>query len=221
MSYIRDHVFVLKTAPFREHDVWVSMYGREHGKLEAVARGVRSWKAKQRGHLEPLTLVDVMVAKGAAFDKLAVAHALSAQTDLRSHLGAMVTLGSFAHLVDQLTRPGLPDPDIYHLLEEFGSTWRQMVREPSPERARLFYSAATLRLLNSLGYAPSFERADISDEAKKLLRVLSRTPLAFAASVTAPASVFHEACRSVEGTLQQTPLAENAHGPATIVSFLT
>lgn len=221
MSYIRDRVFILKTAPFREHDVWVSMYGRDHGKLEAVARGVRSWQAKQRGHVEPLTLVDVMVAKGASFDKLAVAHALEAQNDTRNKFGALVTLGSFAHLVDQLTRPGLADPDIFDLLSEFNATWSSSVREPSPERARLLYSTAALRLLRMLGYAPSFDRVDVSDEARRLLQVLPRTSFSVAFSITAPASVLDEASQSVEQALRDTPLAEQAHGPATIVSFLT
>src|SRR6516164_59157 len=87
MPYLRDTVYVLRTEPFREHDAWISMYGREHGKLEAVARGFRNAKAKQHGHLEPLTKTEVMIAVGASVDKLAVAHAVGAQTDLRSRLG--------------------------------------------------------------------------------------------------------------------------------------
>lgn len=221
MSYLRDRVFILKTSPFREHDAWVSMYGREHGKLEAVARGTRRWNAKQLGHLEPLTQADVMIAKGASFDKLAVAHATEAQNAMRQRLGAMVTLGSFAHLVDQLTRPGLADQEIFDLLDEFYSTWNTTVREPSPERARLLYAAAAVRLLNLLGYAPSFERTVVSDEAYKLLQFLPRTSFAVAVSITAPAAVLNEASQSIENILRETPLAEKAHGPATIVSFLT
>jgi DNA repair protein RecO (recombination protein O) len=221
MSYLRDRVFILKTAPFREHDAWISMYGREHGKLEAVARGIRSWKAKHLGHLEPLTQADVMIAKGTSFDKLAVAQAAEAQCQMRSRLGALVTLGSFAHLVDQLTRPGLADPEIFDLLQELHATWSSTVREPSSERAKLLYSAAAVRLLTMLGYAPSFERADVSDEAHKLLQVLPRTSFSLAVSITAPASVLSEASQAIEAVLRETPLAENAHGPATIVAFLT
>lgn len=221
MSYLRDTVYILKTSPFREHDAWVSMYGRDHGKLEAVARGTRRWKAKQLGHLEDLSRVDVMIAKGASFDKLAVAHAVESHHGLRQRLGAMVTLGAFAHLVDQLTRPGLADRDIFDLLEEFHKTWHETPREPSPERARLLYAAAAMRLLALLGYAPSFDRAPVSNEAHKLLQVLPRTSFSVALAITAPSSVLSEASRSVEDILRTTPLAEQAHGPNTIVSFLT
>jgi len=41
MSYIRDRVIVLKSEPFREHDSWLTCYGKEQGKLIAVARGAR------------------------------------------------------------------------------------------------------------------------------------------------------------------------------------
>lgn len=221
MPYLRDTVYILKVETYREHDAWVSMYGREHGKLEAVARGVRSWKAKQHGHLEPLTKVDVMIAKGASFDKLAVAHAVSAQTDLRGQLNAMAMLGSFSHLVDSLTRQGLADPALFNLLEEVFATWRQAVREASAERTRLMYAASVLKLLDCLGYAPSFEHADVSDEARKLLHVLPHVSLSFALSVTASPAVFNQVSAMVEAALERTPLAEKPHGPATIAAFLT
>ncbi len=221
MAYIRDQVFVLKTAPFREHDVWVSMYGREHGKMEAVARGIRSWRAKQRGHLEPLTLVDVMVAKGVTFDKLAVAHAVSAQTDLRQRLGAMVMIGSFAHLLDSLTRPGISDPELFYLMEELLGAWRSSQREPTPERTRLLYAAAASKLLHILGYGPAHETSRLSDEANKLLAMLPQMPLGLTLSITAPTSVFNEVSAMVEGALEDAPVRDRPHGPATIVSLLT
>lgn len=221
MPYLRDTAYVLKSEPYREHDAWITLYGRTHGKLEAVARGVRNWKAKQRGHLEPLTKTDVMIASGASFDKLAVAHAVSAQTDLRAQLGAMAMFGSFAHLVDRLTKPGVADPDVFELLEELAITWRRALREPTPGRARLLYAAASLRLMSSLGYAPSFERADVCDEATKLLHVLPSAPLSFSLAVTASGLAFREVAAAVEAALEQTPLAERPHGPATIAAFLT
>ncbi len=221
MPYLRDVAYILKSEPYREHDAWVTLYGREHGKLEAVARGVRSWNAKQRGHLEPLTKADVMIAIGASFDKLAVAHADGAQTDLRSGLGAVTMFGAFCDLVDRLTRPGVADPDIFHLLDELAAAWRGAIREPSPERARFLYAAASMRLLSSLGYDPAFDGAACSDGASRLLRALRGAPLGFALSVTASVGVLCESCVTIERALERTPLAERPHGPATIAAFLT
>ncbi len=221
MAYLRDTVFILRSEPYRERDAWITMYGKGHGKLEAVARGVRSWKAKQHGHLEPLTKADVMVAKGASFDKLAVAHAVSAQTDLRGQLGAMAMLGSFADLVDQLTHPGLADADVFHLLDELHTAWRQVVREPSPERTRLLYAAASLRLLGLLGYAPDFDQLNLNHETRKFLEVMDGSPLLFSLSVTASPAAFNAVSRVVETALESTPLRQKPHGPLTIASLLT
>jgi len=221
MPYLRDTVYILRSEPYREHDAWISMYGREHGKMEAVARGVRNWHAKQHGHLEPLTKADVMIAIGASIDKLAVAHAVSAQTDLRQYLGAMAMLGSFAHLLDGLTRPGVSDPELFDLMDELAQAWRSSTREPSPERTRLLYAAAASKLLIALGYGGEFDTSDLSDEANKLLSMLPQLPLGFALSVTAPVSVFNEVSSIVELALDDAPLRERPHGPNTIAAFLT
>ena len=197
------------------------MYGREHGKLEAVARGVRNWHAKQHGHLEPLTKADVMIAVGASVDKLAVAHAVTAQTDLRGSLPAMAMFGSFAALLDSLTHPGVSDVELFDLLDELGRAWRSSQREPSPERTRLLYAAAATRLLAALGYDVEFAHADVGDEARKLLSMLPQLPLAFALSVTAMPSVFGEVSAVVEQALEQAPLRERPHGPETIAKLLT
>jgi len=221
MPYLRDTVYILRSEPYREHDAWISMYGREHGKMEAVARGVRNWHAKQHGHLEPLTKADVMIAVGASIDKLAVAHAVSAQTDLRRNLPAMAMLGAFADLLDGLTRPGVSDPELFDLMDELAHAWRSSQREPSAERTRLLYAAASSKLLTSLGYGGEFETAHLSDEAHKLLSVLPELPLAFALSVTAPGSVFNEVSSVVEHALDDAPLHDRPHGPNTIAAFLT
>jgi len=197
------------------------MYGREYGKLEAVARGVRKWQAKQHGHLEPLTKADVMIAVGASVDKLAVAHAVCAQTDLRKQLGAMAMIGSFANLLNSLTRPGVSDPGIFDLLEELMQAWRSCQREPSPERTRLLYAAAASKLLEALGYGSEHESAHLSDEAHKLLLMLPQVPLAFTLSVTAMPSVFSEVSGMVEQALEGTHLRTRPHGPQTINAFLT
>lgn len=221
MPYLRDTAYVLKSEPYREHDAWITLYGREHGKLEAVARGARSWRAKQRGHLEPLAKADVMIAIGASFDKLAVARTLGAQTDLRSGLGAVTMFGAFCDLVDRLTRPGVADPDIFDLLDELVAAWRGAIREPSPERARFLYAAASLRLLSSLGYDPAFDDTACSDDAVRLLRVLRAAPFGFAISVTASVGVLQETCSIIERALERTSLIDRLHGPATITAVLT
>lgn len=156
MAYLRDTVFILKNEPFREQDSWVTMYGREQGKMVAVARGVRKWKAKQLGHLEPLAKVDVMIAKGASFDKVAVARVVESMAGQRNKLEALAIQGAVCDLVDKLTHPMGEDQEVYFLLDELRDFF-ELEGGLSAERGKLVFSVFTLKLLDHLGYAVHVE----------------------------------------------------------------
>ncbi len=157
MSYLRDTAIILKREPFREHDAWVTLYGREHGKLVGVARGAERMEAKALGHLEPLSEVEVMIAKGSAFDKIAVARSLCPRLRLRERLPYLAIAGSFSALVSDLTHPGASDAHLYDLLIETLDLASLPFEDPTPERSRLLFAGAALKLLDLLGYAPQMQ----------------------------------------------------------------
>ncbi len=161
MAYLRDTAIVLKNEAFREQDAWVTLYGREFGKLVAVARGGRAAKAKQLGHLEPLSTVQVMIAKGQAFDKLAVARATRSTHSIRASLPALTVISAFTDLVAQATHPQAPDEQIFYLLEALLLQLEQTPSTISAERATLLYASAVLHLLNLLGYASQLDRCTV------------------------------------------------------------
>ncbi len=158
MAYLRDRAIVLKCEPFREHDVRLTLYGKTYGKLTAVARGSQRLSAKHLGHVEPLSEVEVMIARGATFDKLAVAHLTRPRLHLRSSLAALSLSGALADLIHRLTHPEVLDPGMYHLLEETLDALQGIAVSPSAERMRLLLNGATLKVLDLLGYALDLER---------------------------------------------------------------
>lgn len=204
MPYLRDTVFVLKKEPFREQDRRYTMYGREYGLLIAVARGSSSRVSKQAGHLEPLSVSDVMIAKGIAFDKLAVARAQSVtwMSPERLRLAHYAIAGGFAGLTSQLLRPGLSDGRIFDLLVEVCDATSHMPLDPSRDRSRVLFSAATLKLLDILGYAPEIP------ETLPLVSFMRRSPLLDILRVTAPVDVLSAASAFIEQSLSQAPLRE-------------
>ncbi len=161
MPYLRDRVFILKSEPFREHDRRVVCFGQQHGLIEAVARGASANQAKQAGHIVPLSEADVMIARGKAFDKLAVAHLVDAHGAARRHLGALAFVGAFFDLFISLQRPGIVDADCYMLLAEIVSAAEALPAEPSSERAQLIFAAASLKLLDQTGFAPQLMRCPL------------------------------------------------------------
>lgn len=158
MSYLRDRAIVLRTEPFREQDVWLTCYGRNLGKFMAVARGSRVLSAKHLGHLQPLSEVEVMLAKGAAFDKVAVARLFAPRHHVRESLSATVLAGAAADLVDQLTHPGAPDLYLYELLQEALDIFFETGEEVTPVRGQFLFAAFALKLLRMLGHVPITDR---------------------------------------------------------------
>ncbi|MDO4784230.1 MAG: DNA repair protein RecO [Propionibacteriaceae bacterium] len=64
MPTYRDEAVVLRTYPLGEADRIVVLLTRTHGKLRAVAKGVRRTSSKIGGRLEPGNHVDVQLATG-------------------------------------------------------------------------------------------------------------------------------------------------------------
>lgn len=153
-AYLRELVVVLNVEPYREHDAWISAYGKTTGKINAIARGVRKVTAKQIGHLEPLTCAEIMLAKGKAYDHIAVARSQGPILQSRHRLGALAVLRAFVDVVDRLTQPGVSDPAIYAFIMEVFRTWEQVDQEPSFHRGEYALMAAIIRLLDLLGIAP-------------------------------------------------------------------
>lgn len=72
----RDSAVVLRTHPLGEADRIVTLLTRSHGRIRAVARGVRRTASKFGGRLEPLGLVDAQLHEGRSLDSVTQAESL-------------------------------------------------------------------------------------------------------------------------------------------------
>ena len=220
MSYLRAQVFVLKKEPFREHDRLYFLYGREHGLLTVVARGSSLSHSKQAGVLEPFSSIDVMIAQGQAFDKLAVAKNTEPAMGFKT-LAAYIIMGALCNLVISLLRSGISDERVFHLLCETRRVCAGLASEPTSVRARIVFNGAALKLLDLLGFGPALsDSLDLPAESITLIKFIRSFPLTDVPRVTAETSVFDAASRFVENALSYTPLEAPPHGPATIRAIL-
>ncbi len=222
MPYIRDRVIVLKKEPFREHDRRYLLYGRDHGLLSAVARGTSLGHSKQAGHLEPFSETEVMLAKGAAFDKLAVARMITVPPVTR-RLAFYAVCGAFTDLIIRLNRPGIADERIFNLLRELTQSLDYLPRDPTPERARLMLATVTLKLLDILGFAPIIHRSPENTtpvQSLALAAFMRESPLLDVWRVTGQTDVFQAAAAFVEEALKVTHLEERPRGPEAVHALL-
>ena len=74
----RDDGVVLRTQKLGEADRIITLLTRHHGRVRAVARGIRRTKSRFGGRLEPFTHVDVMVHNGRSLDVITQAEVIRA-----------------------------------------------------------------------------------------------------------------------------------------------
>ena len=68
MAVYRDQAIVLRTQKLGEADRIITLFTKEHGRLRAVAKGVRRTKSKFGARLEPTSYVDLQLYSGKTFD---------------------------------------------------------------------------------------------------------------------------------------------------------
>ncbi len=68
MAVYRDQAVVLRTQKLGEADRIITLFTKEHGRLRAVAKGVRRTKSKFGARLEPTSFVDLQLYAGKTFD---------------------------------------------------------------------------------------------------------------------------------------------------------
>ena len=77
MPLYRDEAIVLGTHKLGEADRIITLLTRHHGRVRAVARGVRRTSSRWGSRLEPFTHVDLMIAEGRTLDAVTQADTIT------------------------------------------------------------------------------------------------------------------------------------------------
>lgn len=77
MALYRDEGVVLRTVKLGEADRIITLLTRNHGRVRAVAKGVRRIKSRFGGRLEPFMRVDLLIAQGRSLDVISQAESIS------------------------------------------------------------------------------------------------------------------------------------------------
>lgn len=78
MALYRDEGVVLRTAKLGEADRIITILTRDHGKIRAVAKGVRRTKSRFGARLEPFMRADLLIAEGRTLDNVSQAESIAA-----------------------------------------------------------------------------------------------------------------------------------------------
>ncbi|MGH9028173.1 MAG: DNA repair protein RecO [Acidimicrobiales bacterium] len=116
MSLYRDEGVVLRTIRLGEADRIVTMVTRGHGKVRAVAKGIRRTSSKFGGRLEPLSHVALQCWQGRELDTVTQVEVLDAFRSVREDLGRVAKAFTLLEVVDQLSQERHPDERLYEML---------------------------------------------------------------------------------------------------------
>jgi DNA repair protein RecO (recombination protein O) len=149
----RDEAVVLRTQKLGEADRIVALLTRRHGRVRAVAKGVRRTSSRFGSRLEPFMHVDVQLAEGRSLDVVTQAETLdpfgeSICSDYVLYTTGTAMLETAERLVGEEHEPALQQ---YLLLVGALRTLSRRNREPG-----LVLDSFLLRSLAVAGYAPSF-----------------------------------------------------------------
>ena len=147
MTTYRDQAVVLRKLDYGEADRIYTLLTREHGKVGAIAKGVRKTSSKLAHALGLYAHVDLLLAHGRNLDVVAQA-ALLPGARIAAEVERTAHAALIAELAERVTEDRHPVDGIYELtvlaLEE-------LARETQPRRASAYFLSQALELL---GYAP-------------------------------------------------------------------
>lgn len=227
MGLYRDQGVVLRTIRLGEADRIVTLVTRGHGKVRAVAKGVRKTRSRFGARLEPLSHVSLLLYEGRELDVVNQAETLDHFRAIREDLDRVGRASSMLEAVDQVAQEREPSPRLYQLL--VGGLRALAAKDTPLVLAAFFWKLLSLEGAHPLldqcatcGAAEGLEAFDmgeggvlcrtcrrgvpISGEALDLLRLILGGGLADALNQPpSPASVelAHLANRSVEYHLER------------------
>src|SRR3989339_979947 len=150
ITYIRCLMLsiVLSRRDFREFDQMISVYTKERGKLNLLARGVKKIISKNSAHLEPFSLVDIEIARGKEIDHLTKVVPINYFSNIRADFQKSLAAGFVASTTDKLIHTNEPDKRIFDLLNR----WLDFVNLHSTICNLQLVDDYIVKLLNCLGY---------------------------------------------------------------------
>ncbi|MBM3695297.1 MAG: DNA repair protein RecO [Actinobacteria bacterium] len=104
MALRHDQGIVLRSYSFGEADRVVVLLSPNHGKVRAVAKGVRKTSSRFGGRLEPFTQVDVVLYEGRELDTITQVAIIEAFPRLRGDLERVLAAGTMVEVIDAVSQ---------------------------------------------------------------------------------------------------------------------
>lgn len=143
---------VLRHFEYGEADRILSIFTLEHGKIRAIAKGVRKIASRKAGHLEPLTRANLFFASGQNLAIITQAETIDPYLKLKSDLALMSYASYVIELLDRFTYEEGQNRDLYNLVV---ATLTRLEENPLVKTVVHYYE---VRLLDLMGFRPNLSQ---------------------------------------------------------------
>jgi DNA repair protein RecO (recombination protein O) len=116
VTLFRDEGVVLRTLRLGEADRIITMMTKDHGKVRAVAKGVRRTLSKFGGRLEPTSHLTMLCWQGRELDIVNQVEVLDSFRAVREDLSRVSKAYTLLEVTDQVSQQGHPNPRLYDKL---------------------------------------------------------------------------------------------------------
>jgi DNA repair protein RecO (recombination protein O) len=138
------HGIVLKRIPVGETDKIVTLFTRENGKLNAIAKGARRITSRLVGGSEPLVYSRMLLAVGQNLDVLTQTDVREAFLDVRNDLTKIAYATYLLELTSAALEERQPHPELFDLLL---TALHVLARIDEPDVAARMFELRAMRLL--------------------------------------------------------------------------
>ena len=115
-KHYSDRAVVLRTVPLGEADRIVTLMTEAHGRVRAVAKGIRRTSSKFGSRLEPTTHVSLQLYVGRELDTITQAETIAHMPNTRDDLRRFSRANVMMETVDTMSPEKEPNPALYRML---------------------------------------------------------------------------------------------------------
>lgn len=150
---------ILNKVEVGETDRIYTIYTLEAGKIRALANGVRKPNAKLAGNLEPITKVEVFLAKSRGMGKITGVISLNNFSGIKEDLDALEKAGYVFKLLNKLIVEQEPDEEAFLILKSFLNNLDALTKKKETlEKYDILTIGFVLKFLSIVGYHLEVER---------------------------------------------------------------
>ncbi|MEI8360903.1 MAG: DNA repair protein RecO [bacterium] len=167
---MRLNAIILDRKPFRENDLLVTIYSKERGREQLIARGARKFRSKIAAHVEPFCLIEGLLIVGKNKNYLGSAISTNVFAYLKRDLAALSSAASAFKVFERFIKENQADEQLYDLVVDFLTT----INQPGVNFAFLSLGFKW-KMCAILGFAIAPEHLTKNPEYANVLKLLNES----------------------------------------------